>query len=345
MKYSNRREFLKLSLFTGIGLSIPNSPNLKANHFNEVDYDFSFVHLTDMHVKRKRKGDIGYKTCINHVNQLKPAPDMVLMGGDGTFDGMYTQKEEYLDQLDLFKSISDQLKVPYYPCIGNHDTFGLSSRRKTTSDDPDIGKELFKGKLGLENTYYSFNHKSWHFVIMDSMLEKDSDHGPVQDHEFGETQLNWLRKDLGQHSKSPTIIVTHVAAFCNIGQYNSDTELKAMNHMVVKDNLAFREIIERHNVKAVLQGHSHIPEDYLFNDIWYITSQSVSAAWWGGNWKGYEPGYTLFKVKNEQLLWQRINFDWAHQLEPEDTLEKQKIEERAAFIEEQKRLKSEDLLY
>ncbi len=341
MKCTSRREFLKLSIFTGIGLSVPNSPKLNINHIN--DFDFSFIHLTDMHVKRKRKGNLGYQACIKHVNQLQPAPDLVLMGGDGTFDGMYTEKEEYLDQLDLFKSISDQLKAPYYPCIGNHDTFGLSSRRKTTPDDPDIGKDLFKKKLGLESTYYSFDHKNWHFVVMDSMLEIVSVEGPVQDHAFGENQLNWLRKDLGAHSNKPTIIVTHVAAFCNIGQYNSDPDLMAMKHMVVKDNKAFREIIERHNVKAVLQGHSHIPEDYFFNNIWYITSQSVSAAWWGGNWKGYQPGYTLLKIKDEELEWERISFEWTHHLEPEDVLERQKNAERNLFVEQQEKLKEQDI--
>ncbi|MCC5919620.1 MAG: metallophosphoesterase [Cyclobacteriaceae bacterium] len=337
-----RRNFLKASIFSGLGMSL--SPTILAQPLisSASDFDFSFVHLTDMHVRRKRKGHEGYKKCVSRVNSLENRPDFVLMGGDCAFDGMYTPKEEYLDQLDLFKEISDQLEMPYYNCLGNHDTFGLSSRRKTDVDDPDIGKVLFKKKLNLDNTYYSFDHGDWHFVVMDSLLQVDTELGPSQTHAFGEEQLEWLRKDLGQNSGRPTVIVTHIAAFCNIGQYNADPELKAMNHMVVKDTLEFRRIIERHRVKVVLQGHSHIPEDYCFNGVWYITSQSVSAAWWGGNWKGYLPGFTQLMVKGEQIWWERKDYEWQHFLEPEDTLEKQRIEERRAFEGKQKRLRQED---
>lgn len=112
--------------------------------------------------------------------------------------------------------------------------------------------------------------------------------------------------------------------------------------MVVEDTQAFRYIVERHNVKAVLQGHSHVPEDFCYNGVWYITSQSVSAAWWGGNWKGFKPGYTVFQTDGDKLSWQRKTFDWEHQLEPEDELERERIAEREAFEAEQERLLQEE---
>ena len=43
---------------------------------------FTFLHLTDMHVRRKRQGHLGYEACINHVNKNFASADFVLMGGD-----------------------------------------------------------------------------------------------------------------------------------------------------------------------------------------------------------------------------------------------------------------------
>jgi 3',5'-cyclic AMP phosphodiesterase CpdA len=304
---------------------------------------FSFLHLTDMHVRRKRQGHKGYEACIQSVNKNHKTSDFVLMGGDLAFDGNYTAKEEFSDQLDLYKSISDQLKIPYYNSIGNHDVLGWNSKRKVSVDDPDLGKKFIMEKLSMKNSYYSFNHKGWHFVIMDSIHYVEAEHGPSYKGAFGEQQLEWLRNDLGANYKMPTVILTHIAAFCHIAQQNGDGKMNPIGGMVVEDTVQFRHIIERHNVKAVLQGHSHVPEDYFYNGIWYITSQSVSAAWWGGNWKGFKPGYTVFTAVDDTLKWERKDFEWEHQLEPEDALERAQIQKRLEFEKLQAQLLEEEI--
>jgi 3',5'-cyclic-AMP phosphodiesterase len=304
---------------------------------------FSFLHLTDMHVRRKRKGDQGYRACIDTVNKRYASSDFVLMGGDLAFDGNYTAKDEFEDQLALYKQISDTLRMPYYNAIGNHDVLGWSARRKVSTDDADIGKTLVMRKLGMERSYYSFSHKGWHFVVMDSIFPVLAEHGPSYKAAFGEEQLEWLRYDLGKHSGEPCVILTHIAVFCHIAQLNGDAKYNAMGHMVVEDTVAFRHIIERHHVKAVLQGHSHVPEDYYHNGIWYITSQSVSAAWWGGNWKGFQPGFTVFHAEGDSLRWERKTFEWQHQLEPEDSVERERIRQREEFDARQAALKNEEV--
>ncbi len=341
---NSRRSFLKKMMAGGLGFGLLGSTR-KTGHSSGIieDPDFSFVHLTDSHVRRGRKGHEGYQTCINHVNQIDPQPDFALMGGDGPFDGLYTEKEEFEDQIELYKSISDQLDIPWYHCIGNHDVLGWSARRKVPVDDPDIGKTMIMDHLGMDRPYYSFDFGRWHFVILDSIYPVEADHGPSYEARFGEEQLEWLRWDLGANHDKPSVLVTHIAAFCNIGQIESDKEMKAMHGRVCQDNLELREILERHNVKAVLQGHMHIVEDFYYNGIWYITSQAVSAAWWGGNWRGFKPGYTVFSVKDEQLYWHRREFEWEHHLEPEDDLERERNAEREAFLEEQERLRQKEI--
>lgn len=331
---SSRRSFIKQASWAGIGLGFAR-PKETA--------DFSFLHLTDMHVQRKRQGNIGYQACVDTVNKNERDADFVLMGGDLAFDGNYTAKEIFIDQINLYKGVSDQLKMPYYNALGNHDILGWNARSKISVDDPDSGKKLIMDMLDMRSSYYSFNHKGWHFVILDSMLPVTTDQGPSYKAGFGEEQLEWLRFDLGQHHGMPTVLLTHIAAFCHLAQMNGNATYNAIGHMVVQDTLDFRRIIERHNVKAVLQGHSHVPEDYFFNGVWYITSQSVSAAWWGGNWKGFLPGYTRFQVSGDTLKWDRRSFPWQHYLEPEDSLERKRIAEREAFEADQHRLQQEEI--
>lgn len=339
---SNRRSFIKKLALAGAGLGLLKPASVGAGNRVEKD-DFSFLHLADMHVRRKRKGHEGYQACIDAVNTYDRTASFVLMGGDLAFDGNYTGKEEFADQIDLYKNVSDRLKMPYYNLIGNHDVLGWNKRRKVSVDDSDIGKKLIMDKLKMPNSFYSFNRNGWHFVMLDSIHPVQADHGPSYKAAFGEAQLEWLRFDLGKNHQMPTVIVTHIAAFCHITQMNGDPKGNSIGSMVVEDTVRFRQIIERHNVKAVLQGHSHVPEDYFYNGVWYITSQAVSAAWWGGNWLGYMPGYTVLHASGENLRWERKTFEWQYNLEPEDSFERERIADREAFDKQQEELLKEEI--
>jgi 3',5'-cyclic-AMP phosphodiesterase len=340
-----RRDFLKKVAVGGAGLGLATATGVTSARAAGASgaEEWSFVHLTDMHVRRKRMGHVGYARCIEHVNSLEQQPALVLMGGDGPFDGLYTEKDEFTDQVTLYKEISDRLNCPYYHCMGNHDVLGYSARRKVPIDDPDIGKKLIMDRLGMDRSYYSFDVNGWHFVVLDSIYPVDADHGPSYVPRLGEEQLEWLRADLGANHGKPTVAVIHIAAFCNIGQIEGDTTMPAMHTRVIQDGRQLRLILERHGVKAVLQGHMHMIEDYFYNGVWYITSQSVSAAWWGGNWRGFRPGYTVFSVRGDELSWARREYEWEHHLEPEDDLERQRIREHQAFRLHQQELLEEDL--
>jgi 3',5'-cyclic AMP phosphodiesterase CpdA len=325
---ANRREFLKkLGLGAlGMGALVSGKENEKSEE------TFRVVHLTDMHVTSRRQGDKGYRKCIDSINTLDPAPDLVLMGGDMVFDGLYTELDEYKNTIQLYKDITSKLNMPYHHCLGNHDVLGLSPRRKVPVDFPGLGRKMIMEEVGMEDDYYSFNHKGWHFVILNSIHEIETEDGPGYEPRISEEQLDWLRYDLGDHQGMPTIAVSHYAVFNHTGQIKNDFDMKAMNYLILQNNRDLRLILERHKVKALLQGHTHTSEDFSLNDVWYISTQAASAAWWGGNWLGFKPGYNVLELgENEIVDWYPVTYNWKHQLEPEDTLERERIQERKEF--------------
>lgn len=300
--------------------------------------EFTFVHLTDMHVTPRRKGNLGYQRCVETVLAESSKPAFALMGGDLAFDGLYTPKADFEEQIRLYREITSGLKLPIHHCMGNHDALGLSPRRKVGVDDPDFGKRMIMDRLSWDKSYYSFDHKNWHFAVLDSIFPIKTDSGPTYEPRIGPEQLEWLAYDLGSAAArgKNSVVVTHIAAFCNLGQQNGDPKRKAMDGgMVLWDTKELREVLTRHNVKALLQGHSHRIEETFFDGVWYITSAAVSGAWWSGDWIGCGPGYTVFSCHREHLAWEHRPIDWQPRLEPEDDLERQKLAERKAFLESQ----------
>lgn len=301
---------------------------------------FSFVHLTDQHVTHRRHAAEGYRQCIAAINALKPAPDFVLMGGDMVFDGCYTAKDDYANQIKIFTDVTSELKYAWHPCFGNHDVLGWSAREKVAASDPGYGKKMIMDALDWTEPYYSFDHKGWHFTVLDSAYAAKGEKGIRQEPRLGAEQLEWLRYDLGEAGDRPKIAVVHVAAFCNVGQINGDPKQLAMDgNMVLWDTKELRTILERHNVKLLLQGHSHRIEDTFWNGIWYLTSAAASGAWWAGSWTGSTPGFTVLRCEGDHVTWAHETYPWEPQLDPQDTLERKKIADEQAARAEQHRLR------
>jgi 3',5'-cyclic AMP phosphodiesterase CpdA len=304
------------------------------------DDGFSFVHLTDQHVTHRRQAAEGYKQCIASINAIDPAPDFVLMGGDMVFDGCYTSKEDYANQIRLFKDVTSELKYPWHPCLGNHDILGWDDREKVGPSDPGYGKKMILEALDWKEPYYSFDHKGWHFAVLDSAWPgKGGASGVKQEPRLGAKQLEWLGYDLGAAGDRPKIVVVHVAVFCNVGQISGDPKRLAMDgSMVIWDTKELRRVLERHQVKMVLQGHSHRVEDTYWNGVWYVTGAAASGAWWAGSWTGSDPGYTIVRCRGDEVTWSHESYPWQPRLDPQDKVERQRIAEQQAERQEQRRL-------
>jgi 3',5'-cyclic-AMP phosphodiesterase len=202
---------------------------------------------------------------------------------------------------------------------------------------------LIMDALDWKDPYYSFDHKGWHFAVLESAYPAKSNNHILQEPRLGAEQLEWLGYDLGAAGDRPKIAVIHVAALCNVGQINGDPKHLAMDgSMVIWDTKELRKVLERHNVKLLLQGHSHRVEDTFWNGTWYVTSAAASGAWWAGSWTGSDPGYTVVRCDGDRVTWSHETYRWEPRLDSQDTLERTKIADQQAARAEQRRLRQRE---
>ncbi len=269
-------------------------------------HHFRFVYMTDIHVQPELDADKGFQTAIHNVNSLKP--DFVITGGDLIMDALGQTYERSVQLYDMYARLSQEFNMPVYNTIGNHEVFGLYERSGITPNHPEYGKTMYKKRLGLDNTYYSFDHKGWHFIILDAI-------GYTPDRryigEIDSVQLEWLKQDLQKIDKSTPIAVSTHIPFVSIFEQlrNGGTAALSPGGAVTNSNevlLALRP----YNLKLVLQGHLHIVEEVKIAGIHFITGGAVSGSWWKGPRDVFPEGFMVVEVKGENLNWTYEDYGW-----------------------------------
>ncbi|MGE3315303.1 MAG: metallophosphoesterase [Planctomycetaceae bacterium] len=126
-----------------------------------------------------------------------------------------------------------------------------------------LKKEEFLGGVEQEKSYYSFNHSSIHFVVLDSCFRGDGQpYGRKNftwtDANIPAVELEWLEADLKSNER-PVIVFAH-------------QRLDVSNHHGVKNNADVRKVLEASGkVLAVFQGHSHQNDLNEIGGIHYCT--------------------------------------------------------------------------
>jgi len=277
--------------------SDPTSENASAN-------DFSFVFLTDIHLTTERHALEGFMQAIDTINHLNP--DFVLTGGDNIMDAL-AENYEHSDSLyDLFAETAEKLKMPINSTMGNHEVFGLYESSGIDPTHKEFGKKFYENRLA--NRYYSFNHKNWHFIVLDAIgLKDDRTYFGHIDAE----QMEWLKNDLEQTGKETPIVVSTHIPLLSIGAQVMEGPTKGIGPgSIVTNATEVRELLEQYNTKLVLQGHLHFLEDINYNGIHYITGGAISAQWWQGPRFGMEEGFLKIDISGEDFDWNYIDFGW-----------------------------------
>ena len=271
---------------------------------NNKDEEFSFVFMTDIHVKPELRAAEGFARAIDTINALKP--DFVISGGDNVFDALQASYGRADSLYFLYDSLSKQLEMPLYNTIGNHEVFGLYQAGGIDSSHEFYGKKMYEERIG--DRYYSFDYKHWHFIILDGIgFTPDRKYVGVID----SLQMEWLKADLEAHKDKPVAVSTHIPLL-SVGQQVFGKPTSAFSPSEIITNAKeVRELLEQYNVKLVLQGHLHMLEDILYNGIHYVTGGAVCARWWLGPRNGMEEGFLKIDVSGDTFRCQYIDFKWS----------------------------------
>jgi len=298
-----RRKFLIKSGLAALAVPITQmscQPST-AKQKTEVKEDaFEFAFLTDIHIKPEMNAPIGFQMAIDKVNELNP--DFVITGGDLVYDTMRGNYEQSESLFTLYKKMSKGFNMPVYNCIGNHDLFAIYEESPETEDHPDYKYGMWERHFG--NTYYSFDHKGWHFITLNSL---DVTENKRYQGIFNEKQLAWLKEDIAKVDKStPIIITTHIPMICTYSQLNGGGGTRTVNNA----SEVFK-ILEGYNLKLVLQGHIHWKEYGFVNDRFhFLTGGSIAGNGWKGRRHNTKEGFVKIKVDGNDFSWEYIDHGW-----------------------------------
>ena len=312
MNLLDRRRFLSLAGAAGAALSLEGSKVAQALA-PSMSQDFDFLFFTDTHIEPELDAAKGCAMAFKHMRGVKA--DFALQGGDHVIDSLAVPKARSLSLFELYDKTQQDLSIPVHHAIGNHDVLGLFPKSGVDPADPQYGKKYFRDHIG--KTYYSFDHKGVHFVVLDSVgITLDRNYEGRVD----AAQLVWLGGDLNAvPTGTPIVVLAHIPIVSAINSYMPEpTAPPGRNGMTVANSAEVVKLFEGHNVIGVLQGHTHINERVEWHGVPYITSGAVCGNWWHGTRYGTPEGYTVMSIRSGKLVTRYETYGF-QSVEPQNT--------------------------
>ena len=182
------------------------------------------------------------RAAVDAVNQLSPAPDLVVMTGDQINDG---SEDSYL----ALKGVLPTLRFPCHMALGNHDYRPVFRR-------------VMLGESATNSApyYYTLDRDGHRVIVLDTQ-----DEGEVSGR-LDDAQLNWLEHELS--SGLPSVICMHHPPV--------PVGVSWMDELMLQDSGRFLRICEaRSSLRLILCGHVHHDFHMKLEHATVLTAPSV----------------------------------------------------------------------
>lgn len=277
----------------------------KRSTSTDLTPEFTFVFMTDIHVQPENRAMEGFKKAIDTVNKINP--DFVITGGDLIMDALGVGFSRADSLYKIYEDLSAGFNMPVYNTMGNHEVFGIYKRSGVDSTHMEYGEKMFMNRIGKR--YYSFDHKGWHFLILDSVEEIEEEDRYIG--EIDREQMEWIAKDLEEIDKAtPVCVSVHIPFITVTTQLMEGSLTPNSEGLVIGNSKEVLDLFSEYNLRLVLQGHLHYLEDIFADNTHFITGGAVCAGWWHGPFHGTEEGFLVVKVQGEDIEWEYVDYGW-----------------------------------
>ena len=241
-----------LAAKTGCRRASPRAEKENANRENDLPLKIGLV--TDLHYADKASaGSRHYRETLTKLEmaaQQFQKDGVHLVAELGDFIDAASSVDVEQSYLKAINAEFSKISPDRHYVLGNHCVDTLKK------------KEFLEG-VEQATSYYSFDRRGVHFVVLDSCFRSDGEpygrnNAKWTDANIPPEELKWLRDDL-RENQTPTIVFAH-------------QRLDVNNNYGVKNNSEVRQILESSgNVLAVFQGHSHKNDLKQIGGIHYCT--------------------------------------------------------------------------
>ncbi len=194
------------------------------------------AHISDLHIAAAGEDAYGrvptaanLARCVDHINRLQPAVDVVLVTGDICYTGLP-------EEAQLAARLLDQLNPPYYVIPGNH-------------DERPVLADVFAaaGRLALAGEFINYVVDGFPLCC----IALDSTVPGAPGGEICPQRGRWLEQQLAAAAGRPTLLfMHHPPVKCGVLETDEDGFSGA-------DLLG--DIVEKYpNIERILCGHIHL---------------------------------------------------------------------------------------